>query len=65
MPKYPEVTVKLIGENSNAMSIIGKTTKAMREKGVDPSECRLFTEQAMSGDYNNVLRTVMKWVTVQ
>lgn len=60
--KYPEITVKLVGEDGNAFSIIGRTTQALRRAGVSQDEISAFQEEAMSGDYDNVLQTVMKWV---
>ena len=64
MPKYPEVHVKLVGEDGNAMAILGRILKALREDGVSTEESERFTEEAMSGDYNNLLATAMRWVTV-
>lgn len=63
-PKYPDVEVRLVGEDSNAMSIMGRTTKALRRGGASTEEVALFRKEATSGDYDNVLRTVMKWVSV-
>lgn len=60
--KYPNIHVDLIGEDGNAMSIIGRTTRALRRGGVDKDEISQFTTEAMSGDYDHVLQTVMKWV---
>ena len=61
--KHPEVTVQLIGEDGNAFSIIGRTTRALRRACVDAEEIKEFQRQARSGDYDNVLQTVMQWVT--
>lgn len=63
--KYPNITVKLVGNNGNAFSIIGNISTALRRNGVDKVEIDTFTEEAMSGDYNNVLVTAMKWVNVE
>ena len=63
--KYPEITVKLVGEDGNAFSIIGRTSQALRRAGVSQEEISAFQEEAMSGDYDNVLQTVMKWVDVR
>ena len=63
--KHPEVTVKLSGEDGNAMSIIGRTRRAMRRGGVPDAELEAFTKEAMSGDYDHVLQTVMNWVETE
>lgn len=61
-PKYPDVTVQLTGEDGNAFFIIGRVSQALRRAGVDNDEIEAFRKEAMSGDYDNVLRTAMRWV---
>ena len=62
MPKYPEIEVQLVGEDGNAFAILGRVIKAMRRGGVEQSEIDTFQQEATSGDYDNLLQTVMKWV---
>lgn len=62
--KYPEIEVQLTGEDGNALFIIGRVTRSLRRYGVSNDEIRIFIDEAMSGDYNNVLRTAMRWVSV-
>lgn len=63
-PKYPQIEVQLTGEDGNAMFIIGKVRRALNRAGVSQDEVNDFVTEAMSGDYNNVLVTCMKWVEV-
>lgn len=63
-PKY-DISVKLIGENGNAFNIIGKVRKEMKRNGVSNDEIDLFINEAMSGNYKNLLRTCMKYVNVE
>ena len=64
-PKYPNVTVELVGQDGNAFSIISRVKSALnRSKDVPGGEGSAFVEEAMSGDYNHLLQTVMKWVNV-
>ena len=63
-PRYPHINVKLVGEDGNAFFVIGSVRKALRRGGVDEKEVEAFTEEAMSGDYDNVLSTAMRWVEV-
>jgi len=65
MPKYPEITVELIGEDGNAFMILGKVRNALRKSGIAKEEIDQFTTEATSGDYDNVLATVMDWVEVE
>ena len=62
--KYPQVKVKLVGEDGNAFSILGRVTRAMREAGLTEGQRNEFFKQATSGDYDKLLLTVMEFVTV-
>lgn len=63
--KYPHVHVHLSGTDSNAFSIMGAVTRDLRRASVPPDEVAAFREEAMSGDYDALLRTCMRWVTVE
>lgn len=62
--KYPHVEVQLTGEDGSAIFVIGRVTKALRRSGVSNSEISSFAREAMAGDYNHVLVTAMRWVSV-
>jgi hypothetical protein len=62
--RHPEVTVQLTGENGNAFMIIGLVRQALRYAGVGDDEVSQFTDEATSGDYDNLLRTCMRWADV-
>ena len=63
-PKYPEVKVQLTGEDGNAVSIMARVCLAMKEAGVSSEEIDTYVDESMSGDYDNLLRTAVKWVSV-
>ena len=63
-PHYPQVTVPMTGEDGNAFFIIGRVGGALRAEGIPDEKIQEFTAQATSGDYDNVLQTVMRWVNV-
>lgn len=65
MPKYPAIKAKLIGQDGNAFAIIGTVQQALRKANVPSSDIDEFVVEAMSGDYNNVITTALKWVTVK
>lgn len=65
MPKYPEITVKLIGENSNAFNILSICLRTMRRAGLSQEECDKFQEEATSGDYQHLLNTCMEWFNIE
>ncbi len=62
--KYPDVEVQLSGEGGNAFSVMGAVRKALKRAGVSQIEVEAFNKEAMSGDYDHLLQTCMKWVTV-
>ena len=61
---YPDVSVKLVGEDGNAFAIMGRVSRAMRLAKISSTIIKEFTNEAMSGDYDNVLQTCMKYVKV-
>jgi hypothetical protein len=63
--KYPNISVNLLGGDGNAFAIIGKVNSALRRGGVPQSQIKKFTNEAMEGDYNHLLRTAMRWVEVE
>jgi hypothetical protein len=65
MSKYQTVTVKLVGNDGNAFAIMGAVTKALRKAGATQDEIQEYMTESMSGDYDNLLRTAMKWVNVE
>lgn len=64
-PKFPDVTVKLIGQDGNAFAVLGLTMKALRRAGVSQADIDAFRAEATSGDYNHLLGTVMATVEVE
>lgn len=63
-PKYPNVVVKLVGENGNAFAILGRVQRAMRRAGVPREEIKTYLDDARMGDYDHLLATTCKWVNV-
>ena len=70
---YPDITVKLVGEDGNAFAIIGRVSAALREHLTNEEwhrddiekEIRTFRTEAMEGDYQNLLCTCAEWVNVK
>jgi len=62
LPKYPDVAVQLSGEDGNAGSMIARTSKALKKAGVAWEVIQEFRVEAISGDYDHVLQTIMRWV---
>jgi hypothetical protein len=62
--RYPDVAVQLTGEDGNAYAIMGAVEAALRRAGVSAEEIAKYREESMSGDYDNLLVTAMRWVDV-
>lgn len=63
-PKYPDIEVVLVGTDGNAFAILGKVSKALRKANVSKEDIDMFMKEAMSSDYDHLLQTCMKWVSV-
>lgn len=69
--QYPQIKVKLAGEDSNAFSILGRVTSAIKAGLRDTypmSEikdiCDAYRKDATSGDYDHLLQVTMNYVSV-
>lgn len=62
--KKPKVKprVKLIGEDGNAHSILGRVSQALKKAGADDEYIKKYQTEAKSGDYYNLLRVTMNHV---
>lgn len=63
-PKYPEIKVQLTGQDGNGFFIVCRVRDALKQDGIPESERQEFFEEALSGDYDHMLTTVMAWVKV-
>lgn len=59
------VKVQLTGQDGNAFYILGRCQQAARKAGIPQEKINVFLEEAMSGDYDNLLRTCMKYFDVE
>lgn len=62
--KYPRVFVRLTGADGNAHAVVGQVRHALRMARIPQSEINVFSAEALSGDYDKLLRTCMAWVNV-
>lgn len=63
-PIYPHVIVQLSGKDGNAFVIVGNVLAAMQKAEIPQEKIDDFVAEAMSDDYNKLLQTAMKYVTV-
>ncbi len=56
----PKVKCKLVGEDGNAFAILGRFTQAARKAGWTNDQIKTVRDDAMSGDYDHLLRVIMQ-----
>ena len=64
-PLYPEIVVTLTGADGNSLSIVSLVSRAIKRELDDRMLADAFVAEALSGDYDNVINTCFKWVTVK
>lgn len=64
-PKYPDIIVTLTGQDGNAFAILGRCREAARDAGLSDEEIAAFMNEAMSGDYDHLLQTAMRWFEIR
>lgn len=57
-----KVIVRLVGEDENAFSILGRAREAMRKAKWTSEEIDEYTKKAQSGNYDNLLCVTMDYV---
>jgi hypothetical protein len=58
-------TVELIGQDGNAFMIMGLCRRAARKAGWSDAKWEKVQKEMMSGDYENVKNTAMKYFDVE
>jgi ABC-type sugar transport system substrate-binding protein len=62
--RYPDIDVTLVGVDSHPFAIIKAVTDGLRKGGIGQAERDAFREEALSGDYDHIIQTAMRWVNV-
>lgn len=58
--------MKLVGEDGNIFSILGKCRKQMKQMGASPLEVDAFSKQVTdSASYDEALHVVSEWFEVE
>lgn len=62
-PKYlVGLKIDLRSPQGNAMAIVASTDSALKDEGVSSAERKAYIKEALSGNYENVLRTTSRWI---
>jgi hypothetical protein len=60
-PKLAGVEFELVGQDGNAMMLIGYTRGVLRKAGNSPEVLTAFSDEVTSGDYDHVIQTCMAY----
>lgn len=63
-PRFPDVTVQLPNDTNTGSRYVARVSGALRRGGATQEEVDEFIHEATSGDYDNMLATVQRWVDV-
>jgi len=55
-----KVNLNLVGIDGNAFAIMGAFKKQAKKENWTTEEIKEVLDKAMSGDYNNLIRTIME-----
>ena len=58
-------TVKLVGEDGNAFSIMGRVKQSLRRAGADKEYIDKYLSEATAGDYDHLLVVSLEYVNVE
>ncbi len=62
LPEGAKVVVKLVGEDGNAFSILGRVSRALKRAG-RPEKAEEYLTRATAGDYDHLLAVTLEYVT--
>lgn len=63
-PYFPELLVPMTGEDGNAFFMTGRVRRELRLYGVPKEAQVLFFDNALADDYDWVLATIQRWVSI-
>ena len=64
-PRFEDIEVEVSpnGPSGNAFAVMGNVSRALKRAG-HGDKVEEYMNEAMSGDYDNLLRVTEEWVTV-
>ncbi len=63
-PKYPAVRFRAEDLDAHPLALVGAVSSALRRAGAPPADVEQYAADALSADYDHVLRTTMGRVTL-
>ena len=63
MSKY-QAEIDLTSIDGNAFAIMGAAKRILKQAGATEEELNEYLKESMSGDYDNLVATVGKWLVI-
>lgn len=63
-PIYPTIRLRLHGSSPHPLMILAAMSEGLRASGVERDEIDRIVVEALSGDFDNILATCLKYVRV-
>ena len=63
--KYPQVTIKLSYPHIYVFDPMEEAARAMRSAGISEKGIEKYIKEAERGDFNHLMRTIMRYVNVE
>ena len=63
-PRYPAIRFRAEDLDARPLALVGAVCSALRRAGAPPADVERYAADALSADYDHVLRTTMGWVTL-
>jgi len=61
VPRYPQISVQLSGNDGNAFMVLGLCKRAARRAGLPEADLDAFITEATCGTYDHLLQTATRW----
>jgi hypothetical protein len=60
--RHPDVKVRLVGYDGNAIAILGRTRHALHDGGASTDDVASFMREATGANCDQLLAKVVRWV---
>lgn len=64
VPRFPTVHVSLLNALGNSHNIVSRTASALKDESVPDSAVQDYITEALSQDFEHMIATTAKWVTL-
>jgi hypothetical protein len=63
-PRFPDIKVKLVGENLDSFFVLAKVLEAMRAANISKADTDTFISEAKSSNEQSIIQVCKSWVNI-